>query len=128
MEPKLSAPPAPKEPTLGKKQRQAADARTADVGSDWETDLRGPVDDARDRPIALDLSCPDWRQRLADGRPLVRVQIINSGEGERAARIFNRLRLADVPGTPTMAEAGGDWFRDIVRALFGSLDPLTRRA
>jgi phage terminase large subunit-like protein len=35
--------------------------------------------------------------------------------------VFDMLRLADVPGTPKMAEAGGDWFRDIVRALFGSM-------
>lgn len=47
-------------------------------------------------------------------------------EGNRAVAVFNKLRLADVPGTPTMAEAGGEWFRDIVRALFGSLDPVTR--
>ncbi|WP_323744914.1 terminase TerL endonuclease subunit [Noviherbaspirillum malthae] len=40
--------------------------------------------------------------------------------------MFNKLRLADVPETPTLAEAGGDWFRDIVRALFGSQDPVTR--
>jgi hypothetical protein len=36
--------------------------------------------------------------------------------------IFNNLRLPDVPGQPAMAEAAGDWFRDIVRAAFGSLD------
>lgn len=41
-------------------------------------------------------------------------------EGNRAVAIFNRLRLADVPGTPTMGDAGGDWFRDIVRTLFGA--------
>jgi phage terminase large subunit-like protein len=50
-----------------------------------------------------------------------------SDEGDRAVAVFNKLRLADVPGTPTMAEAGGDWFRSIVRALFGSLDPVTRQ-
>lgn len=42
-----------------------------------------------------------------------------------AIAAFNLLRLADVPGTPTMAEAGGDWFRDVVGALFGSLCPVT---
>ena len=47
--------------------------------------------------------------------------------GNRAVAVFNKLRLADVPGTPTMAEAGGDWFRDIVRALFGSMDPATQQ-
>jgi phage terminase large subunit-like protein len=47
--------------------------------------------------------------------------------GNRAVAVFNKLRLADVPGTPTMEEASGDWFRDIVRALFGSIDRETGR-
>jgi len=75
----------------------------------------------------IDLSCLDWAERLKAGRPLIRVQPVNPGEGERAVRIFNKLRLADVPGTPTMEDAGGEWFRDIVRALFGSQDPVTRQ-
>jgi phage terminase large subunit-like protein len=33
------------------------------------------------------------------------------------------LRLPDVQGQPTMAEAAGEWFRDIIRAAFGSLMP-----
>jgi phage terminase large subunit-like protein len=36
--------------------------------------------------------------------------------------IFDRLKLPDVPGNPAMAEAAGDWQRDIVRALFGAWD------
>lgn len=52
---------------------------------------------------------------------------IDRARGDKAVAVFNKLRLADVPGTPTMAEAGGDWFRDIVRALFGSLDPVTKQ-
>lgn len=75
----------------------------------------------------LDLSCPDWAERLRDGRPPFRDLPPVSPEGDRAVAVFNKLRLADVPGTPTMAEAGGDWFREIVRALFGSLDPVTRQ-
>jgi len=47
--------------------------------------------------------------------------------GNRAVAVFNKLRLADVPGTPTMEEAAGDWFRDIVRAMFGSMDLVTGR-
>lgn len=74
-----------------------------------------------------DLSCPDWEDRLATGRSLVpTLPKLDLVAGERAVQVFNRLRLADVPGTPTMAEAGGDWFRDIVRALFGSVDPVTK--
>lgn len=76
----------------------------------------------------LDLSCPDWEDRLRTGRSLVPclAHLPNPDMGERAVQVFNRLRLFDVPGTPTMEEAAGEWFRDVVRALFGSLDPVTR--
>lgn len=47
-------------------------------------------------------------------------------EALRAVAIFDRLRIPDVPGQPTFAEAGGDWFREIVAALHGSLDPATK--
>lgn len=76
--------------------------------------------------MPLNLSCPDWFDRLKAGKSIVPRVDINVAEGERAVAIFDRLRLADVPGTPTMREACGDWFRDIVRALFASLDPITR--
>ncbi len=75
--------------------------------------------------MAWDLSCPDWWQRLQSGRSLV-PDLPLTPDGDRAVRIFNKLRLADVPGTPTMEEAGGDWFRDIVRAMFGCIDLATR--
>lgn len=77
--------------------------------------------------MSLDLSCPDWADRLRAGLPPFREFPAVSAEGDRAVAVFNKLRLADVPGTPTMADAGGDWFRAIVRALFGSLDPVTRQ-
>ncbi len=76
--------------------------------------------------MAWDLSCRDWWSRLQAGRSLVPDLPLWTGEAERAVRVFNKLRLADVPGTPTMEEAGGEWFREIVRAMFGSVDPVTR--
>lgn len=88
--------------------------------------------------MTWDLSCPDWEDRLRTGRSLVPSLPLNLTEGDRAVGIFNRLRLADVPGTPRLGprlpeddddvggDAVGEWFRDIVRALFGSLDPVTR--
>lgn len=82
------------------------------------------VDDL-DAPALMDLSCPDWEERLRQGRSLVPDLPLDLIEGDRAVAAFNRLRLADVNGTPTMADAGGDWFRDIVRALFGSVDRAT---
>jgi len=43
----------------------------------------------------------------------------------RAVEVFNFLRLPDVGGQPLLAEAGGDWFRALVAAAFGSADPET---
>src|SRR5690606_25794164 len=60
------------------------------------------------------------------GRSLIPDLPIDEARGARAVAIFDKLRLADVPGTPTLAEAAGDWFRDIVRNLFGAVDPVTR--
>ena len=76
--------------------------------------------------MTWDLSCRDWETRLRAGRSLVPDLPLNLIEGERAVAVLNRLRLADVTGTPTFAEAGGEWFRDIVRAMFGSFDPVTK--
>ncbi len=77
--------------------------------------------------MTLDLSCTDWRERLQSGRSLVPdLDLPNAAEGHRAVGILNKLRLFDVPGTPTMGEAGGEWFRQIVFALFASLDPVTK--
>ncbi|PJN96652.1 terminase [Amaricoccus sp. HAR-UPW-R2A-40] len=79
--------------------------------------------------MALDwnFACPDWEQRLRDGRSLVPDLPLNRVEAARSIDIFNRLRLPDVPGQPTMADAAGDWFRDIVGSVFGSIDEKGRR-
>lgn len=75
--------------------------------------------------MSWDFACPDWEQRLRDGRSLVPDLPLDLTMAERAVAVFNKLRLPDVPGQPTFGEAGGPWFLDIVRALFGSLDPKT---
>lgn len=67
-------------------------------------------------------ACPDWVERLKSGRSLVPNLPLDDAEAERAAGIFNMLRLPDVPGQPAMADAAGEWQRDIVKAVFGSLD------
>lgn len=72
-------------------------------------------------------ACPDWERRLREGETLVPDLPLFAGERDRALRIFDRLKLPDVIGTPTMADAAGDWFRDIVAALFGSYDAETNR-
>jgi phage terminase large subunit-like protein len=69
-------------------------------------------------------ACPDWETRIRAGRSLVPTLPLIRSEADRAVAIFNRLRLPDVPGQPTMADAAGDWQRDLVAALFGSYDPV----
>lgn len=74
---------------------------------------------------AWDFSCPDWFERLKTGRSLVPDLPLDESQAEKAIRIYNQLRLPDVPGKPRLEDAGGAWFRDIVAAIFGSLDPET---
>lgn len=69
-----------------------------------------------------DTSCPDWQERILSGRTLVPDLPLFEEEAARAIRIFDRLKLPDVIGTPKMADAAGDWFRSIVAALFGAYD------
>ena len=42
-------------------------------------------------------------------------------------RVFKRLKIPDIYGQPTMAQACGPWMFPIVEALFGSFDPETHR-
>lgn len=72
--------------------------------------------------MAWSLACPDWEERLQRGASLIPDLPLDLAEASRAVGIFDRLRLPDVPGRPALVEAAGDWFRDVMRALFGSLD------
>ena len=71
------------------------------------------------------LACPDWEDRIRRGRSLIPKLPLDKTEAERAVAIWNKLRLPDVLDRPPLSEAGGEWFRDIVRALFGSVDSAT---
>ncbi|HWT12289.1 MAG TPA: terminase TerL endonuclease subunit [Allosphingosinicella sp.] len=72
-------------------------------------------------------ACPDWERRLLAGESLVPDLPLFADEASRALRIFKRLRIPDLIGKPTMAEACGPWFFPIVRALFGCYDPAAHR-
>lgn len=76
---------------------------------------------AEDQALTWDFARPDWQERLAQRQSLLPDLPLDVGEAGRAVGIYNRLRLPDVPGQPSMGEAGGEWGRDIVRAVFGSL-------
>lgn len=70
----------------------------------------------------MNLSCPDWFEKLQAGETPMPALELNEAEAARALRVFDALRLPDVEGQPTMAEAAGDWQRDMVAAIFGSVE------
>ncbi|WP_244445249.1 terminase large subunit [Microvirga sp. BSC39] len=61
------------------------------------------------------------------GRTLVPDLPLFEDEAARAVRIFNRLKIPDVIGQPTMEEAGTEWLLPIVAAIFGAYDPAIHR-
>lgn len=75
--------------------------------------------------IPWDLSCRDWESKIRAGRTPVASLPLFREEADAAVSFFNAMRLPDVVGTPFIRDACGDWFREIVAAVFGSRDPAT---
>lgn len=71
--------------------------------------------------LAWDLSCRDWIDRIRGGRSLVPTLAIDPVRTKNARDVFDSLRLPDVPGMPLLREAAGEWQREIVGTLAGSL-------
>ncbi|WP_411033831.1 terminase TerL endonuclease subunit [Shinella sp. BYT-45] len=67
-------------------------------------------------------ACPDWWERLQDGRSLIPELPLDADRAEKGLRIFEKLRVPDIDNKPTLGEACGPWFKDIVRTVFGSVD------
>ncbi|ADU12026.1 terminase TerL endonuclease subunit [Asticcacaulis excentricus] len=74
-----------------------------------------------------DLSCPDWEDRIRNGRSLIPDLPLNAAEAEMAVAIFGQLQLPDVPDQPKMVDACGPWFIELVRVVFGSWFPDVRK-
>lgn len=74
-----------------------------------------------------DLSCKDWQDRIRAGKSLIPTLPLYRDAADRAVAIFNKLRIPDIPERPRLEEAAGEWFREIVAAMFGCVDPVTRR-
>ncbi|UMM63106.1 terminase large subunit [Aristophania vespae] len=74
----------------------------------------------------LDFSCHDWADRLKNGLTLMPdFKQVNPSLASDAIEFFNGLKIPDIPGQPLCRDAVGPWFREIVGALHGSLDPVT---
>ncbi|GIQ73205.1 terminase [Bradyrhizobium sp. RD5-C2] len=73
-----------------------------------------------------DTSCPDWEDRIRSGASLIPDLPLFEDEADIGLAFFDEIRLPDVPGNPRLGEASGQWFRDLVRAVFGSWDPVAK--
>jgi len=76
---------------------------------------------------AWSTALPDWQERIMEGRSLVPELPLHDRVAEKALEIFKRLRVPDLPGQPTYGEVCGEWVFALVRAIFGSYDPETKR-
>lgn len=70
-------------------------------------------------------ACPDWWDKLKAGATPIPALNLDPNLAEIAVALFDKLVVPDIPGQPTMAEAAGEWMRDMVRAAFASVDPET---
>ena len=70
-------------------------------------------------------SCPDWFEKLRAGKTPIPYLPLDEVRAECAVALFNKLRVPDIRGMPTMGQAAGEWMRDIVRVAFGSVEPKT---
>lgn len=71
-----------------------------------------------------DTSCPDWEDRILNGRSLVPDLPLIQSQVETSARIFRRLRLPNVAGQPRRGDVCAEFLYPIVAAVFGSYDPV----
>lgn len=74
---------------------------------------------------SVSFACPDWFDKLKAGRSPIPDLPLDPVLADCAVALFDKLRVPDIRGMPTMGEAAGEWMRDIVRVAFGSIDPET---
>ena len=70
---------------------------------------------------------PDWEHRIVNRLSLIPKLPLYDAVAEKALRIFGRLRVPDMIGTPTYGEVSAQWVKDLVRVIFGSYNPETKR-
>jgi len=68
-------------------------------------------------------ACPDWEQRIVDGRSIIPVGPLFPDEAASALEVFKALRVVDVAGAPTVGEIARPWILDFAAAFFGAYDP-----
>lgn len=71
-------------------------------------------------------ACADWWEKIQRGETPMADVPLNPARAAKALAFFNRLRLPDVRGNPTMEEACGAWFIDLMLAFLASEDPVSQ--
>jgi phage terminase large subunit-like protein len=66
-------------------------------------------------------ACPDWKDRLKSSRSIIPAPLFPD-QAEEAVAIFQQLKIADAPGSPTFGEACDQWVFDLVASIFGAYD------
>lgn len=74
------------------------------------------------RPV-WSTACPDWEQRIVEGRSLIPFAPLFPEEAKAALEVFNDLKVVDLPGRPKVGEVSRRWTTDFVEAIFGAYDP-----
>lgn len=67
-------------------------------------------------------ACPDWEERIVEGRSLIPCPPLFPDEAEAGLDVFKSLRVADVLGAPTMGELCRPWILEFVASIFGAYD------
>ncbi len=85
--------------------------------------VRSAVDFSR----TPDLSCVDWETRIRTGASLMPLGLkLDLERSTQARSLFDMLSLPDVRDQPTFGEVGGEWFKEIVGAVFGTYNGVQR--
>lgn len=72
-------------------------------------------------------ACPDWEERIVQGKSLMPCKPLFPSVADIALRAFNELILVDVIDSPKMGEVTRDWVLEFVQAIFGAYNPATKR-
>jgi phage terminase large subunit-like protein len=71
-------------------------------------------------------ACPDWAERLRDGRSIIPPPIFPD-EAEANLEVMRDLRIVDAPGSPRIGDSCGQWVFDLAASVFGAYDATSGR-
>lgn len=78
-------------------------------------------------PPEWSTAVPDWKARIGARRSLMPALPLDLARADKAERIFRQLRAPDITGFPTYGECCDAWVFELVRAVFGAVDAVTRQ-